>query len=93
METKWVRPFILSAGGILLAAAVIRFVIATGDAQVLPLPDPMLGIPLRYDVLTVGGIQSWLWRWSVCLGDDWGCRLAVWPGWPLILPFIGLVCF
>jgi len=36
---------------------LIRFVIAAGNAQVLALPDPMLGIPLRFAVLLVGGIE------------------------------------
>ncbi len=57
MEPKWIKPFILSAGGILLVAALIRVVIASGDAQALSLPEPMLGIPLRYAVLIVGGIE------------------------------------
>jgi hypothetical protein len=52
-----IRFFILSAGGILLAAALLRFVIATGSAQALDLPEPLLGIPIRYAVLLVGGIE------------------------------------
>jgi DNA-directed RNA polymerase subunit RPC12/RpoP len=54
---KWIRPFIYSAGGILLAAALMRFIIAAGNAQFLNLPDPLLGIPLRYAVLLVGVIE------------------------------------
>ncbi len=57
MEPRWIKPFLYSAGGILLAAAAIRFVIAAGDAPSLALPEPMLGIPLRYAVLAVGGIE------------------------------------
>jgi hypothetical protein len=57
METKWLKPFIHSAGGILLAAALLRFVIVAGNAQVLLAPEPLLGIPLRYAVLMVGGFE------------------------------------
>jgi ribosomal protein S27E len=54
---KTIRPFIHSAGGILLAAALIRFFIAVGDSTVLALPDPTLGISLRFALLIVGGIE------------------------------------
>jgi hypothetical protein len=57
MKTKWIKLYISSAGVILLAAALMRFVIASGDAQALVLPDPMLGIPLRYAVLIVGAFE------------------------------------
>lgn len=54
---KWTKLFIASAGSILLAAALIRFIIAAGNAQIMTLPEPMLGIPLRLAVLMVGGIE------------------------------------
>lgn len=54
---KTIRPFIHSAGGILLASALIRFFIATGHSPVLAVPDPMLGISLRFALLIVGGIE------------------------------------
>jgi hypothetical protein len=54
---KWIRCFILSAGAILLAAALTRFLIGFGNAQVLALPEPLLGIPLRYAVLLVGALE------------------------------------
>jgi DNA-directed RNA polymerase subunit RPC12/RpoP len=57
MEAKWIKPFIGFAGGILLAAALFRFVIAAGNTQALALPEPMLGIPLLYAVLMVGGLE------------------------------------
>jgi hypothetical protein len=57
MSKTLIRPFIHSAGGILLAAALIRFFIATGHLSVLALPDPMLGISLRSALLIVGGIE------------------------------------
>jgi hypothetical protein len=36
---------------------MIRFMIAVGNAQLLSLPDPVLGIPLRYAVLAVGTLE------------------------------------
>jgi hypothetical protein len=51
------RHFILSTGGILLTAALIRFLVAAGNAQVLSLPDPVLGIPLRDALLVTGGFE------------------------------------
>ena len=57
MGKTMMRPFIYSAGGILLAAALIRFVIATGSTPVLAMPDPMLGISIRFALLIVGGIE------------------------------------
>jgi len=73
---KWIKPFIHSAGGILLAAALIRFVIAAGNAQIMVLPDPMLGIPLRYAVLLVGGLE--LVVALICL---FGSRVGLQLGW------------
>jgi predicted RNA-binding Zn-ribbon protein involved in translation (DUF1610 family) len=54
---KWIRYFIVLAGAILLVAALSRFLIAFSDAQVLALPEPLLGIPLRFGVLLVGVIE------------------------------------
>jgi len=54
---KWIRYFIFSAGAILLAAALTRFLTAAGQAQVWALPDPVLGIPLRYALLIVGTFE------------------------------------
>jgi hypothetical protein len=54
---KLVQPFILSAGGILLSAALIRFVIIISGGQFLALADPVFGIPLRYSVLLVGILE------------------------------------
>jgi len=73
---KTIRIFILSAGGILLAAALNRFLIAAGDAQVLPLPDPMLGVPLRYAVIAVGALE--LAVAFICL---FGKRAGLQIGW------------
>ena len=54
---KPIKLFIYSAGGILFVAALIRFLIAAGGAQVLASPEPLIGIPLRYAVLTVGAFE------------------------------------
>ena len=54
---KWIQIFIRSAGVILMVAALERFLIAVGAAQVLAVPEPMLGLPLRYAVLLVGGFE------------------------------------
>jgi len=89
---KWIKPFIYSAGGILLVAALIRFVIAAGNAQVLALPEPMLGIPLRVAVLLVGGLE--LVVALVCL---FGKRVGLQIGWlawlatNFLILWIGLV--
>ena len=76
---KWIRCFILSAGAILLAAALSRFLIAVGNAQVLALPEPRLGVPLRYAVLAVGAFE--LLVALVCLfGKQAGLQLG-WLAW------------
>src|SRR4051812_45153918 len=57
MNGKWISSFIKSAGFVLLVAASSRFSIASGSASFLTLPDPALGVPLRYSVLIVGAIE------------------------------------
>jgi hypothetical protein len=76
METKIIKSFIYSAGGILLAAALMRFATAAGNAQILALPDPMLGIPLRYAVVAVGIIE--LLVALICL---FGKKIGLQTGW------------
>jgi hypothetical protein len=91
MEPKWIRRFILSVGGILLAAALIRFIIATGSAQSLSLPEPMLGIPLRYAVVLVGGFE--LTVALICLfGKKTGLQvgLLAWLATNFLVYWIGL---
>lgn len=76
---KWVKLFICSAGGILLAASLIRFAIASGSSQALALPDPMIGISLRYAILVVGGLE--LVVALICLfGKRTGLQLG-WLAW------------
>jgi len=76
LQPDWIVYFVLSAGFILLAGALNRFLIAAGDAQVLALPDPMLGIPLRYAVLAVGALE--LVVALICL---FGKRVGLQIGW------------
>jgi ribosomal protein S27E len=54
---KWIRDFALSVGALLLAAGLERFITAAGDSQVLVMADPLLGMPVRYAVLCVGGME------------------------------------
>jgi hypothetical protein len=76
---KPIKFFIHFAGAILLAAALIRFVIATGSDTVLSMPEPMLGLPLRYAVLLVGGFE--LLVALICLlGGRPGLQLG-WLAW------------
>jgi len=76
MEPRWIKPFVYSAGAILLAAALIRFLIAAGNAPVLALPEPTLGIPLRYAVLLVGAVEA-----IVALYCLFGSQIALQVGW------------
>ena len=84
--------FIKSAGVILLAGALGRFLIAAGNAQVLALPEPLLGIPLRQAVLAVGAFE--LVVALVCLiGKRIGIQIGwlAWLGTSYIVFWIGLV--
>lgn len=74
---KLIRPFIYSAGVILLVAALERFLIATGNVQrVLSRPDPVLGIPLRFAVLMVGGLEL-----AIALICLFGKNISFQVGW------------
>jgi predicted RNA-binding Zn-ribbon protein involved in translation (DUF1610 family) len=76
---KWIKLFLYSAGPILLTAALERFLVATGDVQTLSLPEPVIGIPLRYAVLLVGTIE--LLVALICLfGKQVGLQLG-WLAW------------
>jgi hypothetical protein len=76
MKTKWGRYFVLSAGGILLGAALIRFIIAEGDAQALSLPEPLVRIPLRLAVVVTGAVEL-----TVALVCLFGKRIELQIGW------------
>jgi hypothetical protein len=73
---KGTKLFIYSAGVILLTAALERMLIVTGGAQSLSLPEPAMGIPLRYAVLLVGGFD--LVVAMLCL---FGRRAGLQLGW------------
>ena len=75
----WIQFFIHSGGAILLMAALIRFVIASGDAQILSRPDPLLGVQLRYAVLAVGIIELAV-AWFCLFGKSAGLQCA-WLAW------------
>ena len=49
--------FVFLTGVLLLAAALVQFMIAAGDSQVLTLPDAVLGIQLRFAVILVGAVE------------------------------------
>jgi hypothetical protein len=93
MKTNWIKPFIYSAGAILLAAALTRFIIAAGHHPALALPDPLLGIPLRYAILTVG-----LFELAVACFCLFGRNTLLQRGWlawlatNFVVYQIGLVC-
>jgi DNA-directed RNA polymerase subunit RPC12/RpoP len=78
---------------LLLVAALSRVLIAFGDAPALSLPEPVLGIPLRYAVLAVGGIEL-----AVALTCVFGRRIGLQIGWltwlgtGYVVFWIGLVC-
>jgi len=55
-----VKLFIHFAGGLLLAAALTRFLLGLGHEPFLSLPDPLLGIPLRY---ASSWLAAWNWWW------------------------------
>jgi hypothetical protein len=87
---KWIRYFISAAGGILLVAALGRFLVAFGNAQVLSLPEPVLGIPLRYAVLLVGLIElaaAWLCLFGKRISLQAGC--VAWLGLNYVVYRVG----
>ena len=90
---KWTNYFIYISGALLLAAAILRALIACGDAPALSLPEPVLGIPLRYAVLATGGIEA-----AVALICIFGKRIGLQIGWlawlgtSYVVLWLGLVC-
>jgi Zn finger protein HypA/HybF involved in hydrogenase expression len=88
---KPIKFFIQSAGGILLAAALIRFLIAAGNAPVLAMPEPLLGLSIRYAMLLVGGFEMLIAL--ICLfGRQPGFQLGwlVWASTNYLAYWIGL---
>jgi len=87
---KWVRYFNLCAGAILLMAALTRFAIVFSNAQALSLPEPVLGLPLRYAILLVGLIElavAWLCLFGKRIGLQAGC--VAWLGFNYAVYRIG----
>ena len=79
MIMKGIKLFIYSAGAILLAAALERFLVAAGQGPLMSLPEPIMGISLRYAVLLVGGFE--LMVALICLfGRQTGLQLG-WLAW------------
>jgi DNA-directed RNA polymerase subunit RPC12/RpoP len=79
MKTNWIKPFIYSAGGILLAAALIGFLIAAGHHPALALPEPLLGVLLRGALLAVGTLE--LVVAGICLFGKNARLQAAWLAW------------
>ena len=79
MYPSWIKIFIASAWVILLMAALIRLIIAAGDAPALSLPDALLGMPLRYAVLVVGTVELVV-AWVCLFGKSVGLS-TVWLTW------------
>ncbi|HEX5397773.1 MAG TPA: hypothetical protein VFY06_01850 [Verrucomicrobiae bacterium] len=52
-----IKLFIRIASAVLLMAALNRFLIAAGNEPALALREPAVGIPVRFAVLLVGGIE------------------------------------
>jgi hypothetical protein len=71
--------FMLTAGGILVLGSLTAFFTATGKSQPLDMPDPILGIPIRYIVLFVGIVE--LAIAGLCLftsRKQWSLMLIMW---------------
>ena len=52
-----IKLFIRIGGGILLAAALTRFLIAAENSPALALPEPLIGMSIRSAVMFVGGFE------------------------------------
>lgn len=57
MTAKWIKTVVVATGGLLLAAALVRFLVLLSPAQALALPDPLLGVSLRWAVLAAGVVE------------------------------------
>lgn len=88
---KRIRYFILSAGVILLAAALSRFLIAAGNAQVMDLPEPCWAFRCAMRCWRLEHL-NWSWRWFACSADVLDFRSAGWHGWAPITLCFGSAC-
>jgi len=82
----WIKFFFSAAGTILLFAAIERFLIASGNSPILSLPDPALGISLRYSILITGLIEFAVA--TVCLSNRSAYFKAGWLAWCITNYFI-----
>ena len=57
MNVKILRIFIFSAGALLLATAIAKFISSFGSARILQTPDPILGISFRCVFWLVGTVE------------------------------------
>jgi hypothetical protein len=87
---KAIKIFIKSAGAILLAAALERFLTAAGGAQYLSLSDALLGIPLRYGLLAVGGLE--LFVGAMCLFGKQSRTQLGWVVWIAVNYLVLQIC-
>jgi len=87
-ENNRLQFFVNSAGAILLVAALDRFLVAAGHAQVLSLPDLTIGLPLRQAVLITGGLEM-----SVALICLWGRRRTLQLAWLAWLVTVFLIYY
>ena len=88
---NWTKAFIYSAGGILLGAGLIRWLIAAGHQPVLAMADPLVGIPVRDALLIVGAVE--LGVAGICLfGKNLRLQTALlaWLGTNLVVYQVGL---
>lgn len=60
MKEKQIRWFIVSAGVIFSVTALAKLVSAAGDARILNLEDPLLGLKNRHVMLGVGALEAGL---------------------------------
>jgi hypothetical protein len=93
---KSIQLFLWSAGGLLLVVALIRFMITADESQILVMPDPLLGIPVRYAVVGIGVAELVIGLFCL-FGKSIGTRTALlawlmtnWLGYQAGLIYTGI---
>ena len=76
---NWNRLFILLSGGVLFIAAALRFFHFLENGPLLSMPDPALGLPLRYTTLAVGALE--LLVALICLLGKSARNQLTWLAW------------
>jgi len=79
LQTGWPRFFILSVGGILMLAGGAKVISVFGTSQILELHDPLIHLPFRHVMLSVGMTE--LIIAGLCLFTNkqtLGLRLVIW---------------